>query len=235
MSVERMEFDAGTVELKLRVRDRNCFFVAASAEASCTVGLEEMFQRSDGRLLEFFSVQGTPPERVLELSADAPAIEEVRVVRSDEDGGLFQFVVAGPCVTVTLADVGAVTRSVTASNGEGRVVAEVPPHVDVRTVVETFRERHPGSELVARRQRDGGLGVTQEAFDTRLLDRLTDRQLEVLRTAYLSGYFSWPRDTGAEACAEALGISQPTFSQHLRVGQHRLFDALFGGGGPAES
>ena len=219
MSVERMEFDAGTVELELRVRDRNCFFVDASAKAACTVGLEEMFQRSDGRLLEFFTVQGASPERVLELSADAPAIEEVRVVRSDEDGGLFQFVVAGPCVTVTLADVGAMTRSVTASRGEGRVVAE----------------RHPGSELVARRQRDGGLEVTQEAFDTRLLDGLTDRQLEVLRTAYLSGYFSWPRETGAEACAEALGISQPTFSQHLRVGQHRLFDALFGGGGPAES
>jgi predicted DNA binding protein len=111
----------------------------------------------------------------------------------------------------------------------------VPPHVDVRTVVETFQDRHPGSELVARRQRDGGLGVTREAFDSRLLAALTDRQLEVLRTAYLSGYFSWPRESSAAACAEALGISQPTFSQHLRVGQYRLFDALFGGSGPTES
>jgi predicted DNA binding protein len=230
MSVEEMELEAETVELELRVRDRGCFFVAASAEASCTVELEEMFQRSDGRLLEFFSVQGASPERVLELSADAPAIDDVRVVRGDDDGGLFQFVVAGPCVTVTLADVGAVTRSVTASNGEGRVTAEVPPHVEVRRVVEAFRDRHPGSELVARRGRTGGLRVTRDGVEARLLDRLTDRQQEVLRTAYLGGYFDWPRESSADACADALGISQPTFSQHLRVGQRRLFDALFDGG-----
>ena len=228
MSLGQVEVGTETVELELRVRDRNCFFVAASSEASCTVQLEEMFQRSDGRLLEFFSVQGASPERVLGLSADAPAIDEARIVRSDDEGGLFQFVVAGPCVTVTLADTGAVTRSVTASDGEGRVVADVPRHVDVRTVVEAFRDRHPGSELVARRQRSGGLRVARDAAEGRLLDRLTDRQQEALRTAYLSGYFSWPRESGAEACADALGVSQPTFSQHLRVGQHRLFDVLFG-------
>jgi len=228
MSLGQVETRESTVELELRVLDRNCFFVAASAEASCTVELEEMFQRSDGRLLEFFSVQGAAPERVLELSEGASAIDDVRVVRGDDDGGLFQFVVAGPCVTVTLADAGAVTRSVTAADGEGRVAAEVPPHVDVRTVVEAFRERHPGSELVARRERPGGLQVTREAFDTRLLDRLTDRQLEVLRTAYLGGYFDWPRESCADECAAALGISQPTFSQHLRAGQRRLFDALLG-------
>jgi predicted DNA binding protein len=70
--------------------------------------------------------------------------------------------------------------------------------------------------------------VARDAAEGRLLDRLTDRQQEALRTAYLSGYFSWPRESGAEACADALGVSQPTFSQHLRVGQHRLFDVLFG-------
>lgn len=51
--------------------------------------------------------------------------------------------------------------------------------------------------------------MTQDAFDARLLDGLTERQLEVLRTAYLSGYFSWPRESSADACADALGISQP--------------------------
>lgn len=228
MSIEEVRTESSTTKLELRVNDRGCFFVAASADADCSVELEEMVQRSDGRLLEFFTVRGTTPDRVVELSEDAPAIEEVRLVRTDGAEHLFRFVVAGPCVTVTLADAGAVTRSVTASQGEGRVVADVPPHVDVRSVVETFRERHSGSELVARRQRDRSVGVAGDEGRT-LLDALTARQLEVLRTAYVSGYFAWPRESTAEACAAALGVSQPTFSQHLRTGQQRLFGRVFDG------
>jgi predicted DNA binding protein len=232
MSLERVGAGRRTVELELRVRDPACFFVTASEVADCTVELEEMVQRSDGRLLEFFAVRGADPERVLDLSADAPGIEDVRLVRADGDGNLFQFVVAGPCVTVTLADAGAVTRSVTASGGEGRVVADVPEHVDVRSVVETFRERHPGSELAARRERERPVGVGDGGKGQELLDALTARQRQVVRTAYLSGYFAWPRESDAEACADALGVSQPTFSQHLRTAQQRVFEALFGGDSP---
>ncbi|WP_435062922.1 helix-turn-helix domain-containing protein [Halobaculum sp. EA56] len=226
MSIESAEARPRTVELELLVRDPDCFFVAASESIGCTVELEDMAHRSDDRLLEFFTVSGTAPERVLDLVADAPAIDEAHLVRETDDGGLFEFVVAGPCVTKTLADAGAVTRSVTASNGEGRVVAEVPSHVTIRRVVERFTERHPGSELLAHRQRDRCLRVGHSEAGP--LDELTQRQEEALRTAYASGYFNWPRDNGAEDCAAALGISQPTFSQHLRAGQRRLFEALFG-------
>lgn len=226
MSIQATESGERSTELELGVRDRGCFFVAASAAGDCRVELEELVGRSDGRLLEFFTVHGTTPERVRELSAEAPAIDEARLLRSDGDHHLFGFVVSGPCVTVTLADAGAVTRSVTAAHGEGRVVADVPAHVDVRSVVETFRERHADSELVARRQRDRPVG----AGESGLLDLLTARQREVLRTAYLAGYFEWPRESDAATCAAALDISQPTFSQHLRTGQRRLFGALFDDG-----
>jgi predicted DNA binding protein len=60
-----------------------------------------------------------------------------------------------------------------------------------------------------------------------MTDRLTDKQQEVLRMAYLSGYFSWPRRSTAEECADALGIAQPTFSQHVRAAQEKVIDRLF--------
>lgn len=226
MSIERLEAGEGTVELELRVRDRECFFVAASAEAGCTVELEELVQRSDCVLLEFFTVRGAAPERILNLAGRAPAIEEARVVRTDGEESLVEFVVTGHCVTVTLADAGAITRSVSASDGEGRVVADVPPHVAVRDVVERFRDRHADSELVARREHDRCVGVTRQEIERDLFAALTPRQQEALRTAYLGGYFNWPRDSAAEDCAAALGVSQPTFSQHLRGAQRRLLDAL---------
>lgn len=228
MAMERSGTTTGAVELELEVRDRECFFIRASAQADCRVYLEDLIHRSDGQLLEFFTVRDAPAERVLEMVTDEPAITEARLIRQGPDGGLFQFVVSGPCVTATLADTGAITRAVSAIGGDGRVVATVPPHVDVRTVVETFQQQHPNSGLLARR--DGAQSVpvrTEEGVHAALSDRLTEKQLEVLRTAYLSGYFDWPRESMAAECADALGITQPTFSQHIRVAQHKVFAALF--------
>jgi len=217
-----------TVELTVSVVDRNCFFVAASADANCAVRLEDAIHRSDGGLLEFFTVRNAAPDEVLEMAAEAPGVEDGRLVGESDEGGLFQFVVTGDCVTATLADTGAIARSVTAEDGQGRVVAEVPPHVPVRRVVEWFRDRHAGSELLARRTRNREFPALSAAeHRARLVNALTDRQQEVVRTAYLAGYFNWPRETSAADCAAALDVSQPTFSQHLRTGQHRLFAALF--------
>lgn len=216
------------VELELDVRDRECFFIRASAEADCTVFLEDLIHRADGQLLEFFTVRDVAANQVLRMATDEPAITEARLIREGPDGSLFQFVVSGPCVTATLADTGAITRAVSASSGEGRVIADVPPHVDVRTVVETFERQHPDSELLARRESKRSIPVrTEQGVHAMLADQLTDKQLEVLRTAYLSGYFDWPRESTADECADALGITQPTFSQHVRVAQYKIFTALF--------
>lgn len=216
------------VELELELRDRDCFFVDASAVADCRVELEHMVNRSDGRLLEYFTVKEAAPDRVLSLVEEAGAIDEARLISRSVDGGLFEFVVSGPCVTTTLADTGAIARSVSAEGGVGDILAGVPGHVDVRRVVEQFRERHPKSDLTACRSSDGPVPVrTERGVHATMADQLTDKQLEVLRTAYLSGYFGWPRRTTAEECADALGIAQPTFSQHIRVAQAKVIGGLF--------
>lgn len=215
-------------ELEFEVRDRDCFFVAASAGAACRVDLEHIVNRSDGRLLEYFTVEGTGPDRVLSMAEDAPAIDRARLIGRGVDGGLFEFVVSGPCVTTTLADTDAIATAVSADAGVGHVVADVPGHVDVRRVVERFRDGHANAELTACRDADGPVPVrTERGVHATMTIDLTDKQQEVLRTAYLSGYFSWPRRTTAEECAEALGIAQPTFSQHLRAAQEKVIGRLF--------
>lgn len=227
MGIQESRSTGSAVEVELEVRDRACFFVRASAEADCRVFLEDMVHRADDQLLEFFTVRDVSADRVLRMAEDESAITETRLIREGPDGGLFQFVVAGPCVTATLAETGAITQAVSATGGEGRVVATVPSHADVRTVVETFQRQHPESELLARRNDEQLVSVrTEEGIHTTLADQLTAKQLEVLKTAFLSGYFDWPRDSTAEECADALGISQPTFSQHIRTAQHKVYAAL---------
>lgn len=232
MGITAADRTGQTVELAFDIRDRDCFFVDVSANEACRVELEHLAHRSDGRLLEFFTVEGASADRVLTMAAACPAISDARLVSEGVGSELFEFLVSGRCVTSTLADAGAITRSVSAENGHGRVVADVPPHVEVRTVVERFSARYERTNLAARRERDRPIPIrTKHGAQAMLGDHLTEKQLEVLRTAYLSGYFRWPRERTAEECAAALGISQPTFSQHIRVAQAKVFDAFFGDDG----
>lgn len=114
-------------------------------------------------------------------------IESARIIEEDGDESLFEFVVTGPCVASTVADVDALPRHVSAENGRG---GEVNRRL--------------------------------------LLAGLTDRQLQVLRTAYAKGFFDRPRRGSAGECAAALEIAQPTFSQHLREAERKIMDWLVG-------
>ena len=215
------------VEVAFEVRDTELFFVRASEGERCRVTLAEMVHRSDGRLLEYFTVEGASADQVLRAGESAPEIDAARVIREADEGLLVEFVVSGPCIGGTLADAGAIVRKVEALNGVGTVVADVPPHASASEAVALVDERHD-ADLLARSQRDRSApDFTGQAFRARLLERLTDRQLEALRTAYAGGYFDWPRESTAGKCADALGVSQPTFTEHLRVAQRKLLVALF--------
>lgn len=227
MAIEEKEPVGTSIELKFEISDRGLFFVRVSDEADCRVVMVEMVHRSDGGLLEYFTVEGAAPEDVLVAASSASGIDDARVIREDDGETLYEFVVTGPCIGGTLADAGAVVREVVATDGVGRVVADVPPHADAKQVIETVRNRHD-ARLVARCERDRPLPeFTCREFRATLATLLTDRQLETLRTAYASGYFNWPRESTAEECASALGIAQPTFTQHIRAAQLKLFATLF--------
>jgi predicted DNA binding protein len=58
------------------------------------------------------------------------------------------------------------------------------------------------------------------------MDELTDRQRTALEAAYFSGIFEWPRHSSGEEVAESLGVSSPTFHQHVRAAEKKIFGAL---------
>jgi len=104
------------------------------------------------------------------------------------------------------------------------VTVEAPTDADARTIQETLTEHAPGFELVAKQERERR--PTPEDEDSPIRDELTERQLEVLRAAYLAGYYEWPRDTTAEQLADTLDIASSTLHQHLRRAERNLFDEL---------
>jgi predicted DNA binding protein len=62
--------------------------------------------------------------------------------------------------------------------------------------------------------------------DRLLLSTLTDRQREVIETAFGLGYYEIPRRTTHEEIAAALDLSGSTIDEHLRKAEFRLMDQL---------
>lgn len=61
-----------------------------------------------------------------------------------------------------------------------------------------------------------------------LVTKLTREQIEILETAYSTGYFEVPRQSDGTEVADRLNISQSNFSERLRTAENRLLELLFG-------
>lgn len=61
---------------------------------------------------------------------------------------------------------------------------------------------------------------------TTALDTLTDRQLEILETAFDLGYFEVPRNVSTDEVADELGLDPSTVAEHLRRAERNLLSEL---------
>ncbi|GGM54721.1 putative DNA binding protein [Halarchaeum rubridurum] len=223
-SEQRKLLHADTLlELELRVTDGSPL-VAATERCDCTLTLEGFVPGDGERSALYVDVDGCAPERALDALDDVTS--RARVVRETADGGLVELSLAEDGVVSTLAAAGARVDDATAANGEARFVVQTAPDADVRGLVDHVRRLHPRADLVSKRE----VERDPEAFaDVRedVRDDLTDRQRTALRAAYHAGYLEWPRESSGEEIAETMDVSPPTFYQHFRAGERKLFDAFF--------
>lgn len=78
---------------------------------------------------------------------------------------------------------------------------------------------------------DVGMGVALQRISdytgpTTALDTLTDRQLEILETAFDLGYFEVPRNVSTDEVANELGLDPSTVAEHLRRAERNLLSEL---------
>lgn len=213
-----------TTELEFRVEDSELFFVSISAQTTGRIELERTIRRPNGTFSAFYTVEGVPPAEAVGLTTQLSFVTDADVVSRDETAGLIE-VESDSWFGSFFTEHGAVIRTAWAKNGRGRLAVEVPRAVDTRTLVETFQDRYPNTELLAKRERERAVRTLLELQDA-LEDQLTDRQLEALETAYSAGYFEWPRDSSGEEIAALLDITQPTFNKHLRTAERKAFMML---------
>lgn len=217
------------VELEFAITDASYPFVAATTDGTCAIELAEMIPRQGGAYAEFFNVTGASTERILELTDDYETID-ASLLREYDDGGLFEFVTTGKCPAVSLAKLGALPREAVSVDGEGRIVAEIPPEYETSAIIKQFLAENPEAELVSKRERASFSPLLPDAArEESLLARLTDRQREVLRAAFDAGYYEWPRQCSGTDVAEDLDISSATFSEHIHAAERKILSALLDG------
>ncbi|WP_135805214.1 PAS domain S-box protein [Halorussus marinus] len=215
-----------SIDLDFRVRGSEYPILTFVTETDGEFEFESVVQRGDGSLHLFFTVRGAEPTETLTFAEALTEIENTRLVAERDGEYRYEGELVASSFLASLVNRGAVPQSLTASDGEGRVVVRIPESANVRTFVELFESAFEEVELVARRERDEPV-LSEQAFASKLEGRLTERQREVLEVAYFGGFFEWPRDATAEDIAEMLGVSQPTVSRHVRAGERALFSLYF--------
>lgn len=204
-----------SVMAELEIADPNPCQVATASESGGAVRSvsRASMTNGDGEITEEFEMDSP------EADTDAQPVFERgpnTVFRFERERGQ-----ECPCELVERH--GCPVRSVAAENGTLRVSFFAEDLETVRRVVADVQERSDGVCLRQLSHSDEGTApdpvyVDREAF--------TDRQREVLRTAFDMGYFSHPKEANATEVAAELDISQTTFAEHLATVQTKLLDRL---------
>lgn len=211
-------------ELDLHIADTGTALNAIAEIAGEAVTYQEVTPVSDQSTRILFALSDPPVEDVLAVKSEFVAVESLTHTRRRETH-LFRVTLSGPTVATAVLDCGGIPRQVTAHPGGTRATVRLPREFAVREFLDRLRERYPGTELRSRQDVDR-LETTVDDARLALEEHLTDRQREVLVTAYRSGFFTSPRETTGEELAALLDLSQPTVTHHLREAQRRLLATL---------
>jgi hypothetical protein len=193
-----------------------------SVETAGTITLDHTVQTGDGEYLVYGSATEEALDSVRTLVETQPEWEAVRLY-SEGNPSRFEIRMDGWPLLTTIASFGGYIESAVIESGTLRLTIHLSPTVDVRAVVDSLTAAFPGVEMLRRHQ----ISRTHDDSQRQLMSELTDRQRTTLEAAYAAGFFEWPRDASGEEIAESMGVSPPTFHQHLRKAERKVFESLF--------
>ena len=218
------------VELEFRIADL-VGTLGGDVRTAGRIEIEHAVPAGDGEYIVYGRACNDGAETLSRL-ADNVAFWDDPTFRDGDEESHFELRLSEPPVLSTIASVGGYVESAVIEDGDLRMTIHLAPSGDVRQIVDTVEESYPGAELLKQRQ------VTRRNEDPDpvqgvLATELTDRQRAALEAAYHAGFFEWPRGTTGEEVAESLDVAPPTFHQHLRKAEQKVFRSLLGSSGAA--
>jgi PAS domain S-box-containing protein len=232
LETERLLHADAVTELTFRSTDSGSFPIRASEQLDCTIEIVEIIPSSEGQLVHFASLSGASISALGEVAESETKDVQLRSIQAREEpvGGTVQLTLHEQSLAQVLVQSGAVVTADRVTEGQAEVVCEIPADEDVQSLVNQLKDAFPETELVAKHEYDRSENSVEQNSSKLLADvfthELTDRQRQVVRAAVHGGYFESPRRSTATELADALSVTQSTFSHHLRNAQQTLFEAM---------
>ena len=205
------------VELGFRIAD-----AVEGVDAPGTIRVDHAVALDERRFVTYGTASEEAVATVRRLVDRLGPWEGVRFY-GDDDPASFELRLDDPPVLTRVSSFGGSVEEAVLEDGTLRLTAQFASTVDVRAVVDALEEVAPDVEMLHRRQ----LTRTYDDPRRRFVADLTDKQRSTLEAAYYAGFFEWPRDASGEDVAASMDVSAPTFHQHLRKAERKVFDALF--------
>lgn len=208
-----------TIEVTLRTRESSQPLVSIATRLETALSVERVRVESSGSTAAF--VELAQPTDVAIDSLDA--VESARIASSTADSSRCELRVAENTLAKTVIEHGGSLERIVPEGQTIRVVVTFPDVDSLSGTLTAITDRHPS--LTITRQRRPSL-ETDSCLEEQLFDEMTDRQHEALELAYRRGYFEVPRRTSGTALAESMGLSPPTYLEHLRRAKATILTTL---------
>ncbi len=214
------------VEVELHLEPHTTSVIANMArQLDCEVRIEGIVPVDESQSRVFLLVTDAASDAIEQVLERAVAVESHQLIATRNEGHLIEMMIGGASIPQVLLTLGVSLRSLTATPDRTELAVGLPSNLDVRRFMDEFKADFETVEFIARRERERPIQSRSELYAD-LESRLTKRQLEVLETAYYSGFFRSPRESTGGDIAELLGVSQPTITEQLRTAQSKLLDLL---------
>ena len=172
---------------------------------------EELVCRGTGAIVEVGTDERVDEERLSTL----PCVEQWERLSESNDAHRYAVAFTAPELPDSLAE-----------EMEG-LLGTCNPSLGERETTLSFVGSQDAISNTIREYESAGVSPDLEKFSTyegpeRPLDELTDRQRQVLRTAYDMGYYEVPREATTDEVAASLSVDSSTVTEHLQRAERNL-------------
>ncbi len=216
------EAEPASRELEFAVTDSNHPLYTLAKQTGVTVRFKMILEALEETVRIVVSVPPDTPDSFLEEARTITSVLDASWFGDPADRSVL-LEVDQPFIGTGVARHGGTLRAAVADGETATVTIGVPASIEVRPLIEWIKHTYRDVELIAKRDPQTNEGA--ELADP--TSHLTERQAEVLKAAYVGGYFENPRKITGEELAESFDISGSAVYKHLRAAQKRLLDHSF--------
>ena len=214
------------VELTIQVQEPGTVLARLARDADVQLQFKGIVPNEDSSSYVFFTGSQASGDEIQTTGSNLAGITTLTRVAEDDETCLFRATVSGSTLISQLTTQKSAVRTLTFDKNTAVAIVDLPSTIDVRSYIDMLQHTHPSAKLTSRHSRNRSPKSVQDV-SIAIKEPLTDRQTDILKLAYLSGFFESPRASTGQEIAAMLDVTPPTFSQHLRAAQQKVFALAF--------